>query len=220
MIDFAAKLKQHPLLVMGGYFILYDLCFFLLEAWPRRFHLVHCALDDLIPFVPVAVLPYVAWFAWVPAVLFWLLWQQRNIFWNAFFTIAGGTALSLLLYALIPTAQNLRAPLVGNNLFVEMIRLIYRADTPTNVCPSLHVFVTVVLLLALADLPNLDRRVLGLHRALGVFICLSTVLINQHSVIDVACGLALAIYLYGVIAHGWAVLPSSFAAHRTRRAER
>lgn len=219
MTNFLAKLKRHPLLVMGGYFLIYDLCFFMLEAWPRQYHVVYCGLDDLIPFAPVAVVPYVAWFVWVPGVLFFLLYRCRDLFWKTFSSIAAGTAVSLTLYALIPTAQNLRAPLTGTDPFTEMVRMIYRMDTPTNVCPSLHVFVSVVLLLALADAPAIGRRALFLHRALGGAICLSTVLINQHSIIDLVCGLALAVYLYGVIAHGRPLLPALSASRRASRAE-
>lgn len=207
MTDFTAKLKAHPILTMGVYFIIYDVCFFLLEAWPRRYHLVRCELDNFIPFVPVAVVPYVVWFLWVPGVLFFLLYRNRDLFWGAFTSIAAGTAISLILYALVPTAQNLRTPLTGSDPFTLIIRLIYTADTPTNVCPSLHVFVTVVLMLALTDYVGLRKFALRFHMILGSAICLSTVLINQHSIIDLVCGLCLAVYLYGIIGRKRPLVP-------------
>lgn len=221
MSDWIVKLKKHPFLVMGGYFILYDLCFFALEAWPRRYHVVHCALDDIIPFVPAAVVPYVVWFGWVPAMLFLFLYRSRDLFWKLFGTIACGTAASLLLYALVPTCQNLRGSVAGGGVFSQMVGQIYQVDTPTNVCLSLHVFVTVTILMAVCDALWASRRFRALHLALGGAICLSTLLINQHSVIDVVCGAALAIYLYNVIARGRSFLPFVVQPRRrTRRAER
>lgn len=36
---------------------------------------VHCRLDDFIPFCKYAIVPYLAWFAWIPFTLFYLLWK-------------------------------------------------------------------------------------------------------------------------------------------------
>jgi membrane-associated phospholipid phosphatase len=74
--------------------------------------------------------------------------------------------------------------------------MIYRSDTATNVCPSLHVFVTVLLLLALCDAAWLSPTKRRLKELLAVAICASTVLIDQHSLIDVACGVVLGLWVY------------------------
>ncbi len=60
-------LYRRPVLVMGLFGLVYMVCFNLLERLPRHVHLVECSLDTYVPFVSSAVIPYVAWFAWVPA---------------------------------------------------------------------------------------------------------------------------------------------------------
>lgn len=217
MSELVQKLKKRPIFTLVAYFILYDICFMALEQMHRQYHIVHCALDDLIPFTRFAVLPYVLWFGWVPVMIFLFLYHSREEFWSLFGTIAAGTASSLVLYALVPTAQNLRQPLVGNDPLTGLVRMIYTVDTPTNVCPSLHVFVTVAILLSIYDSEWVrSRRFKIVNTVIAIAICLSTVLINQHSVVDVVCGIALAIYLHEVICCGSSLLPTGEQLRRKR----
>lgn len=77
--------------------------------------------------------------------------------------------------------------------------MIYRSDTPMNVCPSIHVFNSVTLMLAyyrsaIFDVPR-RRWMRSAAMVLCVSISLSTILLKQHSVIDVVFGLLLALLL-------------------------
>ena len=76
---------------------------------------------------------------------------------------------------------------------------LYRTDTPMNVCPSIHVFNSVTLMLAYYrtrcfDAPRL-RWMRPAAAVLCVSIALSTMLLKQHSVIDVVFGMLLAFAL-------------------------
>lgn len=197
----AQKGRKHPIAVMLIYFVLYDVYFSVLEAWNRPTHLVHCTLDDYMPFCSWAVLPYLSWFVWVPAILFLFLWRSREEFWRLFNGLMGGTTFSLLLYTVYPTVVNLRRPLYGTDFCTRLIHLIRLADTPTNVCPSLHVFISALLLLHIL---NAQWTSSGTFRVINtwiaVLICASTVLIDQHSLIDVAFGVLLALWTYALTA--------------------
>ena len=60
-------LARHPVWFMALYSIFYLSVFHYLESnVPLRSILVHCRLDDLIPFCKYAVIPYFAWFVWIP----------------------------------------------------------------------------------------------------------------------------------------------------------
>ena len=65
---------RHPISFMALYTVFYLTAFHWLEVnitvpaiW------VHCQLDDVIPFCKYAIVPYFAWFAWIPFTLFYLL---------------------------------------------------------------------------------------------------------------------------------------------------
>ncbi|MCI2047772.1 MAG: hypothetical protein LKJ90_08665 [Faecalibacterium sp.] len=199
MENFVKKIKRHPLLFLGGYFAVYNILFWFLEAWRRPVHIVHCRLDDLLPFCSWAVIPYVAWFAWVPAILLLFYLHSADSFWQLFGAMANGITISLFCYAVYPTGLMLRKPLSGSSPLTKLIAMIYRTDTATNVCPSLHVFVTVILLLAILSAPWL-RSVLFrcANVVVSLAICASTVLIDQHSLVDVVCGAALALFCYAL----------------------
>ncbi len=112
--------------------------------------LVHCRLDDLIPFCKYAVIPYFAWFVWIPFTLFYLLWKApRADFWRLCLPLFAGMTIALACYVILPTGLDLRPYRVyGTDIFAQAVRLLYGTDTPTNVCPSIHVFNSVTLLLA------------------------------------------------------------------------
>ena len=77
--------SRHPICFMALYLLFYLSAFNFLETRISMPHLVlvHCRLDDLIPFCKYAVIPYFAWFVWIPFTLFYLLWRApREDFWR------------------------------------------------------------------------------------------------------------------------------------------
>ena len=167
---------RHPIGFMALYFLLYLSAFNFLEtqiSMPRVL-LVHCRLDDLIPFCKYAIVPYFAWFAWIPFTLFYLLWKApREDFWRLCLPLFGGMTIALACYVILPTGLDLRPYYVpGTDLFARAVRMLYRTDTATNVCPSIHVFNSVTF-----------------------SIVYSTMLLKQHSCIDVVLGALLALVL-------------------------
>ena len=195
-------LARHPIGFMALYSIFYLSVFHHLEAnVPLRSILVHCRLDDLIPFCKYAVIPYFAWFVWIPFTLFYLLWKApREDFWRLCLPLFSGMTIALACYAVLPTALDLRPYWVpGSDVFARVVRFLYRTDTATNVCPSIHVFNSVTLLLAyyrsrIFEAPR-RRWMRPAAAVLCVSIVCSTVLLKQHSCIDVALGALLALAL-------------------------
>ena len=119
-----------------------------------------------------------------------------------FWVMVGGCATALAIYALLPNGLNLRGPVAGNDLLARAVRWLYRTDTPTNVCPSLHVYQSVCVYLAIrrSRLYAQRPRFRAVSLVLTIAICCSTVLLDQHSVIDVVCGLGLCLLLDSIAA--------------------
>ena len=194
--------SRHPVWFMAFYTVFYLSVFHWLEVnvtvpdvW------VHCRLDDLIPFCKYAIVPYFAWFVWIPFTLFYLLWKApREDFWRLCLPLFSGMTIALACYVVVPTGLDLRPYWVpGSDIFARAVRMLYRTDTATNVCPSIHVFNSVTLMLAyyrcrLFEEPK-RRWMRPAAAVLCVSIVLSTVLLKQHSCIDVALGALLALAL-------------------------
>ena len=198
-------LARHPIGFMALYTIFYLSVFHYLEAnVPLRSILVHCRLDDLIPFCKYAVIPYFAWFVWIPFTLFYLLWKApREDFWRLCLPLFTGMTLSLLFCAIVPNGTDLRpAYIYGNDIFTRTVRALWRTDTSTNVFPSIHVFNSVTLALAYHHCARLRGRKWLWVRVSADLLCvsiiLSTMLLKQHSVFDVMGGIILALTLDAV----------------------
>lgn len=180
------------------------LWFYILErvAMPPRF-ILHVRLDDSIPFVPVFIIPYVVWYFYIalPAVvmLFKSPWEFKR--YMAF--LAGGMFVACAVYTLWPNGIDLRPDLAGETgPFSAAIRFLYSIDTPTNSAPSIHTTFSVGAHLAIIRY-NQNRLnkpwIAPLSALVMVLIILSTVLVKQHSVVDLLAGLFLAIVLHVIL---------------------
>lgn len=209
--------SRHPIWFMAFYLVFYLSVFHWLEVnitVPEVW--VHCHLDDLIPFCKYAVIPYLAWFIWIPFTLFYLLWKApRADFWRLCLPLFAGMTIALAVYVILPNGLDLRPYRVyGSDVFARIVRRLYSTDTATNVCPSIHVFNSVTLMLAYYRSAVFDAPRRRWMRPAAMVLCmsitLSTMLLKQHSVIDVVFGLLLALALD----YGATVLQSEDVGHR------
>lgn len=84
------------------------------------------------------------------------------------------------------------------NIFTDLVRMIYSVDTPTNVLPSIHVYNSIGAMAAIAHSTSLKkhRGVQISSYVLGILIIFSTVFLKQHSITDVIAALAMACMIY------------------------
>ena len=89
----------------------------------------------------------------------------------------------------------------GKNVFTSMVAALYRTDTPTNVFPSIHVYNSISTHIAIMKSAALrkHRLVRAGSGILMVSICLSTVFLKQHSVIDMIGAAIMAYVIYGIV---------------------
>jgi len=166
---------------------LYILAFIIIERFlpVEHYHLIHCALDDLIPFCEYFLIPYVAWYFCIAGVLLHLLRQDVENFRRMMYYIIITTVFAMLTYLLYPNYQNLRpAVFPRDNLLTALVGLLYTIDTNTNVCPSMHVMYSFAFMSAGWKTHSLKRPAKVFLSVMTVLICLSTVFIKQHSVLD------------------------------------
>ena len=76
----AAWIREHPYALCLLYFIPYLIYFELLEAFAVPKFIIHCPLDDWIPFHEGFVIPYFAWFPMLAVSLGYFLFHSRRDF--------------------------------------------------------------------------------------------------------------------------------------------
>lgn len=192
------------------WFPFYLLAFLLLEALPgRTYWSSQLPLDELIPFVPWLVIPYCLWFPLLIVTGAWLWLRHPEAFRRYMRFLAAAFFLSEAVWCFLPSIQNLRPSLTGETgLFTGVIAGLYRIDTPTNVFPSVHVAGAAGAALAIQDGARDRPALCQCGWILAALICLSTVCIKQHALLDVLGGLALALCAaLPIYRRAWAVRP-------------
>lgn len=152
----------------------------------ERCHVIHCIVDDWIPFQEGFLLPYMLW---MPCLLLLLLYTLRTDLdsfrrYSKFLSIS--MALSTLIFLIFPSCQELRpAVYPRDNLLTDLVQLLHTIDTNTNVFPSEHAIGSIAAVCAAAYHPRLRRPSCLIPICAGiVLVCLSTVFLKQHSVLD------------------------------------
>ena len=191
-------IRTHRYCLAGLYLFVFLTVFFLLEIFvPEPEFIIHCALDDWIPFNEWFVIPYFLWYAWVPVFLFFFMLKERQSYLRLCFIMFGGATICLVIYAIWPNGLRLRQEILSENLCADIIRFIRSVDPPNNVCPSIHVSSTVSIHTVICRSEYLKhcRRLRVISLAVTLAICISTMFIKQHSAVDVFFGILLSVIL-------------------------
>lgn len=164
-------------------------------------YVVSCVLDYIIPFIPAFSVFYFVWFIYMAAATAYFMFNSKKDFIRLTSFIAVGMASSYIIYILFPNGQPLRPESAGDGVFSVLVAWLYSIDTPTNVCPSIHVINTLGVHYCICKSEKLSEKkgVIALSFCVMVLINLSTMFIKQHSVIDVLAGTASAFIIGALI---------------------
>ena len=199
---------KHGFLALG-YLPVYLAWFFYLEQTvTRNYTVIHMPLDDYIPFCEVFIIPYYLWFAYVAAVVVYVLFTDKTEYYKACAFLFTGMTVFLIVSTLWPNGQHLRPfTMPRDNIFTQMVAGLYRTDTPTNIWPSIHVYNSLGAHIAIMKCKKLAHKkwLRASSFILSASIVLSTVFLKQHSVFDMltafvmAFGMYVLVYRYDII---------------------
>ena len=194
------KKYWHFLFILFG--VVYTPCFILLEKWTdRNWHIIHCALDDKIPFFEYVIIPYYLWFLFMGIYFIYFFFKSQGESVRFYSYIITATIITVIIFIVYPSEQQLRPETFPrDNFSCKLVAMLYSSDTPTNVLPSLHVLDTLIAVIAVYESKTFKHRALAriIASVCGFVICISTVLLKQHSMIDVGCAVALTAILYPI----------------------
>lgn len=152
---------------------------------------VSCSIDSYIPLVEWTVVIYFGCY------LFWAinyilctrfdkLQAQRFVFADLL-----GKTVCLFFFIFVPTTMK-RPDIVGEGIFCGLMRFLYAVDSPDNLFPSIHCFVSWMCYIGMRgdERYSLKYRIFSCVFAIAVFI--STLTTKQHAIADVIAGMLLA----------------------------
>jgi membrane-associated phospholipid phosphatase len=150
-------------------------------------------IDQNIPLYPPAIVPYLLGAALIVLFPIWAaIYIKPKEFEAYVVSILTATVISYLAYLIFPTFVS-RPEIVSNDVFSKIIAILYQADRAYNAAPSGHTFYTLISCLYLS---RWQPRYKLVWAVLAVLIILSTLFTRQHYVLDLVCGLALAVLAY------------------------
>jgi len=188
-------IKTHRYCLAGLYLFVFLMGFFLLEVLVKEpKYMIHCVVDDWIPFCEWFVIPYFLWYAWVPVFLIFFMIREKEAYLRLCFIMFTGATICLIIYGIWPNGLDLRREIAADNICADIVRFLRSIDPPYNVCPSIHVASTVSVHRVICTSRSFrkNQRMKRVSLAVTFAICISTLFIKQHSVIDVICGWALS----------------------------
>ena len=152
----------------------------------ERCHEVHSIVDDIVPFNEYYVLAYYSWyFMMVGSLLYFLLYDTKSFAKAQIFIIAT-QVIGIATYIIWPSVQYLRPDhFERENFCTFLLDLIYGIDTPTGVCPSLHVGYSLAVLSIWLKKKDIGRVWKVIMTLWVLLICASVLFVKQHSFTDV-----------------------------------
>jgi membrane-associated phospholipid phosphatase len=193
------------------FLLVYPLMFFAFYAVERIVpvgrYIMYSRLDDFIPFVDFMIVPYIAWYFYIGLTVAYKATvpyrgepDRKGFYLYTFFLYFGMTS-TCVIYVLWPNGQNLRPAVLGPGPFNDAIRWLYSVDTNSNVAPSIHVINSMATYFALKRDPRLGRNrpFQALNLLVNAVIIASTVMVKQHSIIDIVLGLAYSALLWAFV---------------------
>lgn len=197
-------LKEHRHYYLLLYVPVFLIWFFVIEQIhtpDRPYWVSYLPLDDKIPFVPAFAPIYCLWYPFLIVPGLYLLKTDPSAFKRYLWFFMIGTGACLLICTVFPNGQNLRpAEFSSDGFCIRLIQALYHADTNTNVLPSMHVVGSVAVFYGALHSRRLRRpAALVPITCLTVLISLSTVLIKQHSVLDIIAGVIISIPIWFLV---------------------
>jgi membrane-associated phospholipid phosphatase len=157
-----------------------------LNHGPSRIFL-QTPLDRALPVVPIFAIPYISLIPYIGVSLLVFLFLTVRVYRSAAITMIIVWCISYACYFFLQSYVA-RPNISGTDPFSALIRSIYASDQPYNDFPSLHTSLSTVIAV---HWWRIDRRI-GIVAAIWTaLIVVSTVLVKQHYVADLAGGLML-----------------------------
>lgn len=194
--------KYKHVWILSYAFIYIPWFLYLEKTVTQNYYVIHTRLDDMIPFNEYFIIPYLLWFAYVGGAILYFFFTNKQDYYRLCAYLFTGMTISLLICTVFPNGTDLRTVVdPDKNFCSKLVYALHSADTSTNIFPSIHAFnsigvhIAVMRSKSLRNYPLIQRG----SFVLMIAICMATVVLKQHSVVDVAGSCMMAYALYPIV---------------------
>lgn len=141
-------------------------------------------LDDLIPFVPQAIVVYVlAFVTWLIGFVV-IARESRKVCYRILSAELVAKMISFLIFIILPTSMQ-QPEITGDDIFSRLTQLIYDLDSPDNLFPSLHCLESYIVFRGALYCKKPSKWYTPFCLVFALMVFASTVLIKQHLLLDI-----------------------------------
>lgn len=141
-------------------------------------------LDQTLPFIKVFILPYISWYLFVFLALIYFGLKDWRTYKRTLIAMNIGMLVSYSIYYVYQTTVP-RPELVGMDWLTQVIQFVYRNDQPYNCFPSIHCLTSYLMFRGIQASPIRNRLNTLIIGGMAFTIIISTLLVKQHTVLDV-----------------------------------
>ena len=179
-----------PILILNG-------IYGLLNSPSRGITSLATNLDMSIPFIKQFIIPYVVWYPLVPIVFIYICTKDKLTYCKLLVSLVCGLVISYLTFYFFQTTIT-RPTLVGNDIFTDIIRILYKIDNPYNCFPSIHVMTCFFMIEGIWKCRERNKAIGIFVTILNILIIVSTFFVKQHVILDAVYGIAIAVVTFAI----------------------
>ncbi len=145
-------------------------------------------LDEMLPFVPFFITIYIlAFVQWIVGYVI-IARENREVCFKYISAELIAKSICLIFFFVLPTTM-IRPEINGDGILLSLVNFIYLVDAPVNLFPSIHCLESWMVFrgaVACKKVPIIYKIIMFIF---SILVCLSTVLVKQHVVIDIIGGI-------------------------------
>ena len=161
-------------------------CYLLLNRLMDGGRPVDIWLDQVVPFWPAWIVPYLLAVVWWQVAQVWAYLKMNDRLYLTFAVAWVSASLIGFTFFLFYPTYMVRPPVIGNGWAEWLIRQTYANDKTYNAFPSMHVWCTVLISLVWS---KWKPKLRGILWVATFVVALSTLFTGQHWIVDVFGGI-------------------------------
>lgn len=151
---------------------------------PSSWHHLEIPLDYKIPFRPEWIIIYLLCMPWWAIGGLLILAEGKDYAVRFSFAYILALIAAGIIFVVYPGTLT-RPELHGDGFIISLMRLVYWIDTPTNLCPSLHVMLSYYIWRGSMPCKSLPYWFKWFNFIFFVLVCFSILFVKQHVIIDI-----------------------------------
>lgn len=181
------------LLIFIASFVIQSFAYWGTQFFAKNPNIIGNKIDEKIPFLPIFIYPYVAWYILIPLVPFALYMYSIENFAIYMMALTINNIVSGIIYLIYPTTFDRKDP-KGDSFSVKLVLLVYKNDTKILSClPSLHCALSVLFIIATLYANSLPLVYKISFLVISILVIPATVFVKQHVLVDIIAAIPIAI---------------------------